>query len=102
MAEKITDTQYEKANVNPFNAPTPGESLTNSPDMPQAWERPPKHTEQDEAMEAIYLELTSDEVTQRLEIVNGAAQIEEFVQMGVAFDFQDEFVRIEKRRITNI
>ena len=61
MAERIKETEYEKANINPFNAPTPGESLTNSPDMPQAWERPPQFTEQDEAMEAIYLELTSDE-----------------------------------------
>ena len=61
MAEKIRETEYEKANVNPFNAPTPGESLTSSPEMPHAWERPPQYTEQDEAMEAIYLELTSDE-----------------------------------------
>ena len=61
MAEKIIDTQYEKANVNPFNAPTPGESLTSSPDMPHAWERPPQHTQQEDAMEEIYMELTSED-----------------------------------------
>ena len=61
MAEKIVDTQYEKANVNPFNAPTPGESLTSSPDMPHAWERPPQHTQQEDAMEEIYMELTSED-----------------------------------------
>ena len=60
MAEKIVNTEYEKANVNPFNAPTPGESLTSSPDMPHAWERPPQHTEQEDAMEEIYMELTSE------------------------------------------
>ena len=60
MAEKIVNTEYEKANVNPFNAPTPGESLTSSPDMPHAWESPPQHTEQEDAMEEIYMELTSE------------------------------------------
>ena len=60
MAEKITETEY-KENVNPFNAPTPGESLTSSPEMPHAWEKPPQYTEQDEAMEEVYLQLTSDE-----------------------------------------
>ena len=29
--------------------------------MPHAWERPPQHTEQDDAMEEIYMELTSEE-----------------------------------------
>jgi|TARA_R110002051_G_scaffold15652_2_gene48419 hypothetical protein len=82
MAEKITDTQYEKANVNPFNAPTPGESLTNSPDMPQAWERPPKHTEQDEAMEAIYLELTSDEALMPLiDMINEGVPLDQIAQV---------------------
>ena len=61
MADKIRETEYEKANVNPFNAPTPGESLTSSPDMPHAWERPPQHTQQEDAMEEIYMELTSDD-----------------------------------------
>ena len=41
MAEKLKQNQFEEKGVNPFNAPTPGESLTSSPDMPHAWERPP-------------------------------------------------------------
>ena len=61
MAEKIVDTKFEQENVNPFNAPTPGESLTTAPDMPKQWETPPEYTEQDEAMEAVYMELTSDD-----------------------------------------
>ena len=61
MAEKLKENQFDEVGVNPFNAPIPGESLTSPSDMPKAWERPPQYTEQDEAMEAIYLELTSDE-----------------------------------------
>ena len=29
--------------------------------MPKAWERPPQYTEQDEAMEEIYMEITNDD-----------------------------------------
>ena len=45
MAEKINTTQFEEANVNPFNAPTPGESLTTAPDMQKQWEKPPVYVE---------------------------------------------------------
>ena len=31
MAERVKQNQFEKAGVNPFNAPVPGESLTASP-----------------------------------------------------------------------
>ena len=82
MAEKIIDTQYEKANVNPFNAPTPGESLTNSPDMPQAWERPPEFTEQDVAMEEIYMEITSeDNLMPLIDIINDGVPLDQLAQV---------------------
>jgi|TARA_R110002049_G_scaffold296727_1_gene485039 hypothetical protein len=82
MAEKINKTEYEKANVNPFSAPTPGGSLTGSPDMPQAWERPPQLTEQDEAMETIYLELTSDEALMPLiDMINEGVPLDQIAQV---------------------
>ena len=82
MAEKIIDTQYEKANVNPFNAPTPGESLTSSPDMPHAWERPPEFTEQDVAMEEIYMEITSDDnLMPLIDIINDGVPLDQLAQV---------------------
>ena len=82
MAEKIVDTEYERANINPFNAPTPGESLTNSPDMPQAWERPPQFTEQDEAMEEIYLEITSDDnLMPVINLINDGVPLDQLAQV---------------------
>ena len=82
MAEKIVNTEYEKANVNPFNAPTPGESLTNSPDMPQAWERPPEFTEQDVAMEEIYMEITSDDnLMPLIDIINDGVPLDQLAQV---------------------
>ena len=66
MAEKIKENQFDAVGVNPFNAPVPGESLTSSPDMPRAWERPPQYTSQDNAMEAIYMEITSEDSLRKL------------------------------------
>ena len=61
MDEKIKQTQFDKVGVNPFSAPTPGESLTTPTDMPKAWERPPQYTDEGNAMEAVYMELTQIE-----------------------------------------
>jgi len=61
MAEKLKENQFDEVGVNPFNAPIPGESLTSPSDMPKAWERPPQYTEQDEAMEQIYMEITNED-----------------------------------------
>ena len=58
MAERVKENQFDKVGVNPFNAPVPGESLTASPATQQPWEQPGKYTEQDKAMEAVYMELT--------------------------------------------
>ena len=66
MAEKIKENQFDKVGVNPFNAPIPGESLTSSSDVPKSWERPPVYTKQDDCMEAIYMELTSDGTLEEL------------------------------------
>ena len=82
MAERIKETEYEKANVNPFNAPTPGESLTNSPDMPKAWERPPQFNEQDEAMEEIYMEITSDDnLMPVINLINDGVPLDQLAQV---------------------
>jgi len=82
MAEKIIDTEYERANINPFNAPTPGESLTSSPDMPHAWERPPELTEQDVAMEEIYMEITSDDnLMPLIDIINDGVPLDQLAQV---------------------
>ena len=82
MAEKINTTQFEEANINPFNAPTPGESLTNSPDMPKQWETPPEYTEEDEAMEAVYLELTTeDNLMPLIDLINEGTPLDQIAQV---------------------
>jgi len=44
-----------------FEAPIPGQSLTNSPEEPYPWEGPPQITSQKEAMNKIFLEIIKPE-----------------------------------------
>jgi len=82
MAEKIKENQFDEVGVNPFNAPIPGESLTSSPDMPKAWERPPQYTDPDDAMEAIYMELTAEDSLRKLiNIINDGIALDEISQV---------------------
>jgi|TARA_R100001530_G_scaffold65318_1_gene46754 hypothetical protein len=62
--------QQDNVNVNEealehlssFSGPTPGQSLTNSPDNPQPYERPPTYTTLEEASYTIFEMLTEDEM----------------------------------------
>lgn len=45
-----------------MNGPTPGQSLTNSPDEPYPWERPPIYTTINEAMHGLFDMLTEEEM----------------------------------------
>ena len=82
MAEKIKENQFDTVGVNPFNAPIPGESLTSSPENPKAWERPPQYSEEDEAMMAVYMELTELETLQKLvSVINEGIALDEIAQV---------------------
>ena len=63
MAEinKTEPNEFEKANVNPFNSPTPGEGLTQSPEQKFPWKQPPRHTEVKPVIEEIFLQITERE-----------------------------------------
>ena len=45
-----------------MNGPTPGQSLTNNPDEPYPWERPPVHTNLNEALYSLFDMLTEEEM----------------------------------------
>ena len=82
MAERVKQNQFEKAGVNPFNAPVPGESLTASPATQQPWEMPSKYADQDKAMEAVYMELTSpDNLEKLVDIINDGTPLDEIAQV---------------------
>jgi len=82
MAEKIKQNQFDEVGVNPFNAPIPGESLTTAPDMQKTWERPPEYTTEDEALEALYMELTQiDKLRDLINLIDDGTPLDEIAQV---------------------
>jgi hypothetical protein len=82
MAERLKENQIDETGVNPFNAPIPGESLTDSPDTPKAWERPPEYTDEEEAMRAVYMVLTEQESLRGLiKIISEGTPLDEIAQV---------------------
>lgn len=82
MAEKIKENQFDEVGVNPFNAPIPGESLTASPDTARAWERPPQYTDEDEAMRAVYMELTNlSTLKELIKLIDDGIPLDEIAQV---------------------
>ena len=82
MAERLKENQFDETGVNPFNAPIPGESLTDSPDTPKAWERPPQYTDEEEAMRAVYMVLTEqDSLRGLIEIISEGTPLDEIAQV---------------------
>jgi len=81
MAE-IKQNQFDEVGVNPFNAPIPGESLTSPSDMPKSWERPPQHSDAENAMEAIYMEITQENTLRRLiDMIDSDIPLDEIAQV---------------------
>ena len=82
MAEKLKKNSFEEKGVNPFNAPTPGESLTSSPDMQKGWERPPEFTEVSDAMESLYMEVTAeDKLFEIIKLIDNKQPLDEMAQV---------------------
>ena len=56
--DKAKLNKFEETGRNPFNAPTPGESLTRDPEQKFPWERPPEITDVDTAIKEVFVMLT--------------------------------------------
>ena len=82
MAEKLDKTLLESETPTSFNAPIPGESLTASPDTPNTWERPPLYTDENKAMQELYLLLTEKEkLIELIKIIDDGVGLDEIAQI---------------------
>ena len=82
MAEKLEKTLIEDEVVSRFNAPIPGESMTNSPANPKSWERPPQHVDEDDVMKELYLLLTDPGNLQPLiNLIDEGTPLDEIAQV---------------------
>ena len=84
MAEldKTKPNKFEEAGMNPFNAPTPGESLTRDPEQKFPWDQPPEITDVDTAIKEVFINLVEREsLVELLNILNNGQPVDEIAQM---------------------
>ena len=84
MAEldKTKPNQFEEQGMNPFNAPTPGESLTRDPEQKFPWERPPEIIDVDTAIKEVFVMLTERKsLVELLNLLNNGQPVDEIAQM---------------------
>ena len=80
--DKAKPNQFEEAGMNPFNAPIPGESLTQDPDQKFPWEQPPEINDVDTAIKEIFINLTEkDTLVELLNILNNGQPVDEIAQI---------------------
>ena len=84
MAEldKTKPNQFEEAGMNPFNAPIPGESLTQDPNQKFPWEQPPEINDVDTAIKEIFINLTErDTLVELLNFLKNGQAVDEIAQI---------------------
>jgi|TARA_R100001460_G_scaffold69396_3_gene109997 hypothetical protein len=75
-------TTDDGTSVDPFDSPTPGESLTMSPDSKFPWERPSQYSEVRPFMEDLFLKITEEEnYIELLGLFLDSTPIDELTQM---------------------
>ena len=84
MAEldKTQPNKFEEAGMNPFNAPTPGESLTRDPDQKFPWEQTPEINDVDSAIKEVFINLTErDTLVELLNLLKNGQAVDEIAQI---------------------
>ena len=84
MAEldKAKLNPFEEQGMNPFNAPTPGESLTRDPEQKFPWERTPEINDVDTAIKEVFVMLTERKsLVELLNLLNNGQPVDEIAQM---------------------
>ncbi len=80
--DKTQPNKFEQAGRNPFNAPMPGESLTQSPDQKFPWEQPASINKVDDAIKEIFINITEkDTLVELLNILNNRQPVDEIAQV---------------------
>ena len=80
--DKAKLNKFEETGRNPFNAPTPGESLTRDPEQKFPWEQPPEITDGDTAIKEVFINLVEREsLVELLNILNNGQPVDEIAQM---------------------
>jgi len=80
--DKAKLNQFEEAGMNPFNAPVPGESLTQDPNQKFPWEQPSEINDVDSAIKEIFINLTEKStLVELLNILKNGQPVDEIAQI---------------------
>ena len=80
--DKAKLNQFEEEGMNPFNAPIPGESLTQDPNQKFPWEQAPEITDVDSAIKEIFINLTEKNTLVELwNILKNGQPVDEIAQI---------------------
>ena len=80
--DKAKLNQFEEAGMNPFNAPIPGESLTQDPNQKFPWEQPSEINDVDSAIKEIFINLTEKStLVELLNILKNGQPVDEIAQI---------------------
>ena len=80
--DKTKPNQFEEAGMNPFNAPIPGESLTQDPNQKFPWEQPPEINDVDSAIKEVFINLTErDTLVELLNLLKNGQAVDEIAQI---------------------
>jgi hypothetical protein len=80
--DKAKPNKFEETGRNPFNAPIPGESLTQNPDQKFPWEQQPEINDVDTAIKEVFINLTErNTLIELLNILNNGQPVDEIAQI---------------------
>jgi hypothetical protein len=86
----LEELQEAHGGLDPFDAPIPGESLTQDPDQRLPYEKPPAHTDMQEATEDIFMRLTEeDTLDEILGLMRNEVPVEDIAQTLLFSGFRE-------------
>jgi hypothetical protein len=83
------DVSAQLGGMDPFDVPTPGESLTSSPEASAPYEQAPKHTDLDEAVHDLFMAMTDEDlIDQFLDLMRDEVPVENIAQVALFEGFR--------------
>jgi hypothetical protein len=83
------ELQAQMGGLDPLDTPTPGESLTSDPETPNPYEQPPKFTDQQEAVDDLFMRLTDEEnIDHFLDLMRDGVPVEDIAQVALFEGFR--------------
>lgn len=83
------DLQAQMGGMDPFDTPTPGESLTSNPENPQPYEQAPQFTDQQKAVDDLFMRMTdSENIDHFLDLMRDGVPVEDIAQVALFEGFR--------------